>query len=128
MAADPNFANKYGIRAQAQQLGLLNLHSTLLQEARRIDSNAPSRGAQLTAVQSKTWADGRVREGVAKARAGDQKAALERYDAALELCPRHKEGLVGRGAALVNVGRLHDALRDFDLALKLDPADANAKK
>merc|ERR1712129_624363 len=73
-------------------------------------------------------ADRRVREGVAKARSGDQKAAIERYDAALELCPKHKEAAVARGAALVNRGRLADALRDFDLALSLDPQDANATK
>merc|ERR1712139_583380 len=59
---------------------------------------------------------------------GDQKGALDRYDAALELCPRHKEGLVARGAALTNVGRLKEAMRDFDAALALDPADPNALK
>merc|ERR1711904_486727 len=82
----------------------------------------------LSDVQSKAWADRRVREGVAKARAGEQKAAIERYDAALELCPKHKDAAVARGAALVNVGRLEDALRDFDLALRLDPQDTNAMK
>mmetsp|Transcript_69796 Transcript_69796/g.133155 ORF Transcript_69796/g.133155 Transcript_69796/m.133155 type:complete len:146 (+) Transcript_69796:3-440(+) len=105
------------------------MHSTLLkEESRGIDPAVLSRGMHLSRTQSRAWADRRVREGISRARAGDQKAALERYDAALELCPRHKEGLVGRGAALVNVGRLNDALRDFDLALKLDPNDANAMK
>ena len=31
-----------------------------------------------------------VRDGLSRARQGDQKAAIERYDAALELCPQHK--------------------------------------
>ena len=31
-----------------------------------------------------------------------------RYDAALELCPQHKEGLVGRGAALTNLGKARE--------------------
>ncbi|CAK9090320.1 Hypothetical protein SCF082_LOCUS42604, partial [Durusdinium trenchii] len=76
--------------------------------------------ARLSKLQSRTWADQRVREGLAKARAGDQKAAMERYDAALELCPQHKEssalrttwseeGLVGRGAALANLGKAREA-------------------
>jgi len=83
---------------------------------------------ELSRIQGRKWADRRVREGVARARAGDQTGALERYDAALELCPRHKEGLVARGAALTNVGQVNEALRDFDIALALDPADANAIK
>merc|ERR1719183_34489 len=82
----------------------------------------------LSRIQGRKWADRRVREGVARARAGDQKAALERYDAALDLCPKHTAGLVARGAALTNVGRIKEALRDFDAALALDPADANAIK
>ncbi|OLP90182.1 hypothetical protein AK812_SmicGene28293 [Symbiodinium microadriaticum] len=51
-----------------------------------------------------------------------------RYDAALELCPLHKEGLVARGAALTNLGRAREALRDFDAALQIDPENANALK
>ncbi|CAJ1348290.1 unnamed protein product, partial [Effrenium voratum] len=74
------------------------------------------RGTRLSRTQSRSWADRRVREGIGKARSGDQKAALERYEAALELCPQHKEGLVGRGAALANLGRAREALRDFDAA------------
>lgn len=62
------------------------------------------------------------------ARSGDQKGALEWYDAALELCPLHKEGLVARGAALTNLGRAREALRDFDAALQIDPENANALK
>ncbi|CAE7036870.1 unnamed protein product [Symbiodinium natans] len=39
-----------------------------------------------------------------------------------------KEGLVARGAALTNLGRAREALRDFDAALHIDPEDANALK
>ncbi|CAJ1348287.1 unnamed protein product, partial [Effrenium voratum] len=49
------------------------------------------RGTRLSRTQSRSWADRRVREGIGKARSGDQKAALERYEAALELCPQHKD-------------------------------------
>lgn len=128
IAMDPHFKNKHNVRSNAHLLGIHSMHSTLLRDSRGVDPAVISRGMQLSQTQSRMWADKRVREGISKARAGEQKAALERYDAALELCPRHKEGLVGRGAALVNVGRLHDALRDFDLALELDPNDSNAMK
>merc|ERR1712151_854010 len=95
---------------------------------RTIDQAEGSRGMELSRIQGRKWADRRVREGISRARAGDQKGALERYGAALELCPRHKEGLVARGAAFTNVGRLKEAMRDFDAALVLDPADPNALK
>jgi cytochrome c-type biogenesis protein CcmH/NrfG len=47
---------------------------------------------------------------------------------ALELHPRHVEGLVARGASLVNLNQIADAMRNFDLALRLDPKDVNAAK
>jgi len=130
VAADPGFANRRALASQARYFGVKQLHSTLLPEARgtAVPGAEGSRGMRLSHTQSRNWADRRVREGVSRARAGDQKGAMERYAAALELCPRHKEGLVGRGAALVNVGRPREALKDFDAALRLDPDDANATK
>jgi len=132
IARDPRFKNRNGLRARARALGLQHMYASLLPECRRgpAADKAPggSQGMQLSRLQGRAWADRRVRDGVSKARAGDQTAALERYDAALELCPRHKEALVGRGAALVNIGRLAEAVRDFDAALKLDPADSNATR
>uniref|UniRef100_A0A7S1RWW3 Uncharacterized protein n=1 Tax=Alexandrium catenella TaxID=2925 RepID=A0A7S1RWW3_ALECA len=127
VAANPLFGSKAALQPQVEAFGLQRPYSTLLAEARD-DPRGTSRGKQLSHAQSRAWADRRVREGISRARSGDQKGAVERYDAALELCPRHKEGLVARGAALVNVGRLSDALRDFDAALVLDPGDANATK
>ena len=40
-----------------------------------------------------------------------EKPPTARYDAALELCPQHKEGLVGRGAALTNLGKAREVRR-----------------
>eukprot|EP00928_Gymnodinium_smaydae_P043897 TRINITY_DN29336_c0_g1_i1.p1 TRINITY_DN29336_c0_g1~~TRINITY_DN29336_c0_g1_i1.p1 ORF type:complete len:490 (+),score=85.25 TRINITY_DN29336_c0_g1_i1:39-1508(+) len=131
LTSDPRFSNASGLDSRLRALALRHLHGTLLPEARGVLDRhgslaAESLGAELSRMQGRKWADRRVRDGVAKARTGDQKAALERYDAALDLCPQHKEGLVARGAALTNVGRLKEALQDFEDALKLDPADANA--
>lgn len=110
---------------QAHQLGIEELHGSLVPDAAPVQGGRASR---LSRVQSRCWADQRVRDGLGRARQGDQKAAIERYDAALELCPQHKEGLVGRGAALTNLGKAREALKDFDAALRLDPEDANALK
>lgn len=127
-AVDPHFANKRGLLSRVQLFGLGHLHSSLLSEIRDEIGARSSKGRHLSQLQSRAWADRRVREGISRARAGDQKGALERYEAALALWPRHKEGLVGRGAALVNVGRPKEALRDFDAALALHPGDTNATK
>eukprot|EP00931_Biecheleriopsis_adriatica_P054227 TRINITY_DN31899_c0_g1_i1.p1 TRINITY_DN31899_c0_g1~~TRINITY_DN31899_c0_g1_i1.p1 ORF type:complete len:602 (+),score=137.94 TRINITY_DN31899_c0_g1_i1:25-1806(+) len=117
---------------RAKELGLRKLHASLLVNAQPKPMQQPegssSLGMNLSRIQGRAWADRRVREGVARARAGDQKAAIERYDAALDLCPQHKEGLVGRGAALTNLGRAREALRDFDAALRIDPQNSNAIK
>eukprot|EP00747_Dinoflagellata_sp_TGD_P210464 gnl/TRDRNA2_/TRDRNA2_83734_c0_seq1.p1 gnl/TRDRNA2_/TRDRNA2_83734_c0~~gnl/TRDRNA2_/TRDRNA2_83734_c0_seq1.p1 ORF type:complete len:475 (+),score=69.99 gnl/TRDRNA2_/TRDRNA2_83734_c0_seq1:61-1485(+) len=128
LATDLRFANRANLRVRIQLLGLRHLHSTLLLESREPAARGVCLGARLSSIQGRAWADRRVREGVSRARSGDQKGALERYDAALELCPRHKEALVARGAALANVGRHAQALQDLDLALKIDPADRNAQK
>ena len=116
---------------QAKQLGIDNYHGSLVLGTAGSTVGHEGGGGQsarLSRVQSRCWADQRVRDGLGRARQGDQKAAIERYDAALELCPQHKEGLVGRGAALTNLGKAREALKDFDAALRLDPEDANALK
>jgi len=126
VAMNPSAGNLCSLVTRALQVGVLSSHGTLFAENRsRIE---PSRGLLLSGVQSKNWADRRVREGVSLARGGDQKGALERYNVALELCPQHKEGLVGRGAALVNLGRAREGLNDFEGALQLDSEDTNALK
>eukprot|EP00442_Polarella_glacialis_P045827 CAMPEP_0115081858 /NCGR_PEP_ID=MMETSP0227-20121206/19536_1 /TAXON_ID=89957 /ORGANISM="Polarella glacialis, Strain CCMP 1383" /LENGTH=624 /DNA_ID=CAMNT_0002469797 /DNA_START=77 /DNA_END=1947 /DNA_ORIENTATION=+ len=131
IAAASRCAKGFGAVSRAKFHGLRKLHAMLLESRRTVGCPTSAReslGMSLSRTQGKAWADRRVREGVAHARKGDQKGAVERYDAALELCPHHKEGLVGRGAALTNLGRAKEALRNFDLALRLDPEDANALK
>jgi len=131
-AASSRSAQGPGVLRRAKYFGIASLHSTCLVGSRPSFADSgqthSGHGMRLSRLQSRAWADRRVREGVSKARAGEQKAALERYDAALELCPQHKEGLVGRGAALTNLGRIREALRDFDAALRIDPEDPNAIK
>lgn len=126
----PQFANAHDFERRVLVLRLQRLHSTLLAGSVRGEQGqlGPSLGAQESTRQSRLWADRRVREGVACSREGANKLAIQQYDAALELWPEHKEALVCRGAALVNEGRLLDALRDLDMALRLVPGDENATK
>ncbi len=53
-------------------------------------------------------------------------SALDAYDKALELQPQSAEAHTGRGLALLDAGRRHEALVDFNRALELDPRDGVA--
>ncbi len=53
-------------------------------------------------------------------------SALDAYDKALQLQPQSAEAHTGRGLALLDAGRRHEALVDFNRALELDPRDGVA--
>jgi len=53
-------------------------------------------------------------------------SALEAYDEALALQPQSAEAHTGRGLALRDAGRRHEALLEFHRALELDPRDGVA--
>jgi len=133
VASRPSSSSQAKLCDRTEALGLRDLYSSLfLEDGSARSSSAPpeegSRGRRISRAQSRKWADRRVHEGVAKAKAGDQTGALEHYAAALELFPAHREGLVGKGAALANLGKFKESLRAFEAALKLDPEDANARR
>lgn len=129
MDDDPKFINPHSVVENIQSLGLKHLHSTF-----GVGMPGPShteglmKGLHITRVQSRNWADRRVKEGIGRSRAGDQQGALEHYNAALELVPSLKEALIGKGAALANSGKKAEALKAFDEALKMSPTNANALK
>ena len=53
-------------------------------------------------------------------------SALSAYDQALELQPRSAEAHAGRGLALLDLGRRHEAIVEFQRTLELDPRDGVA--
>jgi tetratricopeptide (TPR) repeat protein len=53
-------------------------------------------------------------------------SALDAYESALALQPRSAEAHTGRGLALFDLGRRHEALLEFNRALELDPRDGVA--
>ncbi len=61
--------------------------------------------------------------GVARARARDLAGAVEAYSRAIEADPDFVEPLVDRSAALVELGRVREAIADCDAALRLNPLD-----
>jgi tetratricopeptide (TPR) repeat protein len=61
-------------------------------------------------------------EGQALMNAGEAEKALECYEVALRLSPRHPEALVKKGAALEKLGRLDEAIVWYDHAIEADNA------
>ncbi|KAG8467258.1 hypothetical protein KFE25_000574 [Diacronema lutheri] len=82
---------------------------------------------ELRNGQNAAWAEESVRYGIARAKEGRYTEALEAYGKALDLCPRHVDALVGRGAALANLNRLKEAVAEFESAVQLDPEHPNAR-
>ncbi len=59
-------------------------------------------------------------------RRGDEAAALDAFDRAVRVNPGGPDAHVGRGEALLGLGRFRDALNSYHEALRLDPGHARA--
>ena len=66
-------------------------------------------------------------EGMRKIRAGDTRGALERFEAMAQLRPRNPAAYSGVGSALVSVGAGKDALKFFEIAIKLGDKRADTR-
>jgi tetratricopeptide (TPR) repeat protein len=61
--------------------------------------------------------------GVARARSGDDRRAVDAFGRALALQPQHAPSLIARAESLRRLGRRADARADYDAAIKLDEDD-----
>ncbi len=64
--------------------------------------------------------------GVAQARLGQTKLALDDFNRAVQLFPEHAPTYNNRGSLLLSVGLVREAIKDFDRAVVLSPAYAAA--
>ncbi len=67
-----------------------------------------------------------IDRGVARARLGQPRAALEDFNRAIQLVPEGATAYNNRGTVLMEIGAAPEALRDFDRALLLAPSYAAA--
>jgi tetratricopeptide (TPR) repeat protein len=67
-----------------------------------------------------------VDRGVARARLGQPRAALEDFNRAIQLVPEGATAYNNRGTVLLEIGAAPEAIRDFDRALLLAPSYAAA--
>lgn len=67
-----------------------------------------------------------IDRGVARARLGQHRAALEDFNRAIQLVPEGASAYNNRGTVLLELGATAEAIRDFDRALLLAPSYAAA--
>ena len=67
-----------------------------------------------------------IDRGVARARLGQPRAALEDFNRAIQLVPEGATAYNNRGTVLLEIGAAPEAIRDFDRALLLAPSYAAA--
>ena len=67
-----------------------------------------------------------IDRGVARARLGHPRAALEDFNRAIQLVPEGASAYNNRGTVLLEIGATPEAIRDFDRALLLAPSYAAA--
>jgi len=78
--------------------------------------------------QNRKWAEEKLKKGVRLAKEKKHSEALRYYEQALQLCPRHADTLVARGALLANQGKLDEAAKDLNMALRVDGQVANGRQ
>lgn len=69
-----------------------------------------------------------VAEGVSYYRAGENDKALEALEAALSFDKYHVDALMAKGTLLANLGKIEEALEDFEVVLELKPDHKNARR
>ena len=108
-----------------------NLGAALLELARAGDREALVRA---TAVLTEACAlkpklpDAHTNLGMARLLAGDAPGALEAFEHALRLDPRHVPALYDKAAALSALGRHQECLAALDATLAVDPSFAPARE
>jgi len=106
-----------------------NLAGALLELAKQGDRDALKRATQLLdecCGLGPKLPDPHTNLGMARLIAGDAKGALDAFDRALQLEPRHVPALYNRASALNSLGRLDECLKALDATLAVDPKFAPA--
>lgn len=78
--------------------------------------------------QNQNWADARLQEGIALARANEYRRAHQAYQQGLDLIPNHVELLVASAANQANQGHKQQAMAMLEQALHIEPDHGNAKQ
>jgi tetratricopeptide (TPR) repeat protein len=121
---DSSFFNPSNIQLMSSAYNIIPYDSNILVDnSISPDWNISTLNEERTVAMSTVIAA----HGVRICREGDYAKAIEEFNRSLELYPQNVEALVGKGAALANLGELHRAVHYFQNALVIDSEHANAK-
>jgi tetratricopeptide (TPR) repeat protein len=84
--------------------------------------------SKLLIIQNAKWGEQKVIEGINAAKVGNYETAIELCNAALNFLPDSVEAFVCRGASYANINKHEKAVKDFEMALQLDPLNQNANQ
>ena len=62
-----------------------------------------------------------IAEGAKYAEEGNYLKAIEKYNDAIDISPNHKRAYLFRGTAYAGMGKLDEAIADYDKELSIDP-------
>lgn len=79
-------------------------------------------------IQASKWASRTVAGGIEHFKVGRHSEAFQCLNKALTIDPKNVESLVARGALYANSGSFKKAVEYFEVALRLNPYHANARK
>eukprot|EP00727_Mastigamoeba_balamuthi_P000847 m51a1_g1076 hypothetical protein (418) ;mRNA; f:5926-7646 len=122
LMSDRQYLNPNALEQLVQSLGLEEDASFLPDDALPSDWHYDV----LHAKQNRKWAQETVVKGVELAKKGDYQKAMVCYKQAIEVDPQNADAYVARGAAYANQDKLHEAVREFERALEIDPSFPNA--
>lgn len=122
------FSNPYCVELLFQELGLdaSENYTNLTSLKNRFPQQEYA--TELRQLQASKWAFRSVADGIEHFKVGRHSEAFQCLNKALNIDPRNVEGLVARGALYANSGSFKKAVDDFEIALKLNPYHANARK
>ena len=90
------------------------------------NDSATSDSIKIISTSKITEKDQLLREAYAAYQRGDDKAALVKYNAALDLDPGNRNALLARAAIHIQNNRIGDAIRDYQTLLIANPKDSLA--
>ncbi len=118
----PSFVTPLLTQDLAAQTPLADRHRLAWLELQAGDLRAAERDFKWVTARMPTYFPSEVGLGYVALAHKDYKSALDHFELGLAVSPRYASGLVGRGEALIGLGRQGEAAANFEAALASDPS------
>jgi tetratricopeptide (TPR) repeat protein len=124
LKSDLIFKNPLSIELMADSFDLVDFQSFL--ETKEISPH--DYYDYIKDEQNRNWAIQMIREGITLSKQGKDSKALDCYNQAIDVDPNNVDAFVAKGALQCKLENFNDSIKQFNIALGLDPDHPNAKK